>query len=129
MVHAMSRSWSNSLMLTVTSYLRAESLELSITDELALLRRRSVRVLQQCHDANRSRALNDFPLGKYDVTVKHQRVRPGRLIAWTILGQIKRKSALVYGYRLKTRRGSTLVTSFYDWSESISTGATPASFR
>ena len=65
-------------------------------------------------------ALNDFPLGKYDVTVTIQEFEPDSLIAWTILGQIKPQIGHVYGYRLEpggdAGDGSTLVTSFYDWS-------------
>ena len=34
-------------------------------------------------------SLNDFPLGKYDVTVSILEFEQDRLIAWTILGQIK----------------------------------------
>src|SRR3546814_2513429 len=35
-------------------------------------------------------ALNDYPLGKYDVTVKITTFEQDREIAWTIEGQIKR---------------------------------------
>jgi len=65
-------------------------------------------------------ALNDFPLGKYDVTVQITQYEPDRLIAWTIVGQIKPQIGHVYGYRLEpdgADPGSTLVTSFYDWSD------------
>jgi hypothetical protein len=63
-------------------------------------------------------ALNDFPLGKYDVTVKICDFERDRLIAWTILGQIKPQIGHVYGYRLDPGDDgkSTVVTSFYDWS-------------
>ena len=64
-------------------------------------------------------ALNDFPeLGRYDVTVNITEFEPDRLIAWTILGQIRPQIGHVYGYRLQpTDDGTaTVVTSFYDWS-------------
>lgn len=64
-------------------------------------------------------SLNDYPqLGKYDVTVKITDFEQDRLIAWTILGQIKPDIGHVYGYRLEPTgdNGTTLVTSFYDWS-------------
>lgn len=64
-------------------------------------------------------SLNDFPqLGKYDVTVEITEFEPDRLIAWTILGQIRPQIGHVYGYRLQpTDDGAaTVVTSFYDWS-------------
>lgn len=39
-------------------------------------------------------SLNDFPqLGKYDVTVEITEFEPDRLIAWTVLGQIRPRSA------------------------------------
>ena len=62
-------------------------------------------------------ALNDFPMGRYDVTVDITEYEQDRLIAWTILGQIKPQIGHVYGYRLEPADGGTLVTSFYDWSK------------
>jgi hypothetical protein len=62
-------------------------------------------------------SLNDFPLGKYDVTVSITEFDPDRLIAWTILGQIRPQIGHVYGYRLEPVSDGTLVTSFYDWSD------------
>jgi hypothetical protein len=62
-------------------------------------------------------ALNDFPLGKYDVTVSITEFEQDRLIAWTILGQLKPQIGHVYGYRLEPDGDSTMVTSFYDWSD------------
>jgi carbon monoxide dehydrogenase subunit G len=62
-------------------------------------------------------ALNDFPMGKYDVTVTITEFEQDTLIAWTILGQIKPQIGHVYGYRLEPDGGGTLVTSFYDWSD------------
>lgn len=63
-------------------------------------------------------SLNDFPqLGKYDVTVEITEFEPDRLIAWTILGQIRPQIGHVYGYRLAPDESAgTVVTSFYDWS-------------
>src|SRR3954469_2663760 len=46
-------------------------------------------------------ALNDFPMGKYDVTVNTKDFEQDALISWTILGQIKPQIGHVYGYRLE----------------------------
>jgi hypothetical protein len=62
-------------------------------------------------------SLNDYPLGKYDVTVSITQFEQDRLIAWTIFGQLKPDIGHVYGYRLQPADGGTVVTSFYDWSE------------
>ena len=62
-------------------------------------------------------ALNDFPLGEYDVTVKFVTFEQDREIAWTIEGLIKPPIGHVYGYRLEPIDAGTLVTSYYDWSE------------
>ncbi len=61
-------------------------------------------------------ALNDFPMGEYDVTVKIVTFEQDREIAWTIEGQIKPQIGHVYGYTLEPVDGGTLVTSYYDWS-------------
>jgi hypothetical protein len=61
-------------------------------------------------------SLNDYPLGKYDVTIKITAFEPGREIAWTIEGNIKPPIGHVYGYRLERQGDGTLVTSYYDWS-------------
>jgi Polyketide cyclase / dehydrase and lipid transport len=62
-------------------------------------------------------ALNDFPLGEYDVTVKFVTFEQDREIAWTIEGLIKPPIGHVYGYRLEPGDdGTTVVTSYYDWS-------------
>ncbi len=61
-------------------------------------------------------ALNDFPMGRYDVTVTITTLVPDREIAWTILGQIRPPIGHVYGYTLAPVDGGTLVTSYYDWS-------------
>lgn len=62
-------------------------------------------------------ALNDYPLGRYDVTVTISAFEPDREIAWTVLGQIRPQIGHVYGYRLEPTEGGTLVTSYYDWSD------------
>ncbi|MCB0950245.1 MAG: SRPBCC family protein, partial [Mycobacterium sp.] len=62
-------------------------------------------------------ALNDFPLGRYDVTVQINQFEENQLIAWTILGQIRPQIGHTYGYRLAPAEDGTLVTSFYDWSD------------
>jgi Polyketide cyclase / dehydrase and lipid transport len=62
-------------------------------------------------------SLNDYPMGKYDVTVIITTYDADREIAWTIQGQIKPQIGHVYGYRLEPVEGGTLVTSYYDWSE------------
>jgi len=61
-------------------------------------------------------ALNDYPLGRYDVTVTIATFVQDREIAWTILGAIRPPIGHVYGYRLEPADGGTLVTSYYDWS-------------
>jgi Polyketide cyclase / dehydrase and lipid transport len=61
-------------------------------------------------------SLGDYPLGKYDVTVRITEFQPGREIAWTIEGNIDPPIGHVYGYRLEPTGGGTLVTSYYDWS-------------
>jgi hypothetical protein len=62
-------------------------------------------------------ALNDYPLGRYDVTVSITAFVPDREIAWTIRGKIRPQIGHIYGYRLEPTDEGTLVTSYYDWSE------------
>lgn len=62
-------------------------------------------------------ALNDYPLGEYDVTVHIKTFEQDREIAWTIEGMIKPPLGHVYGYRLDPAEEATLVTSYYDWSD------------
>lgn len=66
-------------------------------------------------------ALNDYPLGLYDVTVRMTAYEQDREIAWTILGRIQPPIGHIYGYRLEPVEHAdgpvTMVTSFYDWSE------------
>jgi hypothetical protein len=61
-------------------------------------------------------SLNDYPLGRYDVTVEICTFALDREIAWTIHGKIKPPIGHVYGYRLEPIDGGSLVTSYYDWS-------------
>jgi hypothetical protein len=61
-------------------------------------------------------ALNDYPMGRYDVTITITRFDPDREIAWTILGTIRPPIGHVFGYTLAPVDGGTLVTSYYDWS-------------
>ena len=63
-------------------------------------------------------SLNDFPMGKYDVTVRIVTFEQDREVAWTILGQLDPPIGHVYGYRLDPgeEAGTTLVTQYYDWS-------------
>jgi hypothetical protein len=61
-------------------------------------------------------ALNDYPMGRYDVTVEICTFEQDREIAWTILGQIRPQIGHVYGYTLEPVEDGTLVTQYYDWS-------------
>ena len=61
-------------------------------------------------------ALNDYPMGRYDVTVTITTFVPDNEIAWTILGQIRPQIGHVYCYTLEPVDEGTLVTSYYDWS-------------
>ena len=61
-------------------------------------------------------SLNDYPLGKYDVTVLITRYEPDRAIAWTPKGQLNLDHE--YGYELAPAEGGgTVVTQYYDWSK------------
>ncbi|MCD9624988.1 SRPBCC family protein [Rhabdothermincola salaria] len=62
-------------------------------------------------------ALNDYPLGLYDVEVRITAFEQDRELAWTIVGQIEPQLGHVYGYRLEPVDEGTLVTSYYDWSD------------
>jgi hypothetical protein len=61
-------------------------------------------------------ALNDYPLGLYDVTVTITTFVEDREIAWTVAGLVRPSIGHVYGYRLEPVDDATLVTSYYDWS-------------
>jgi hypothetical protein len=62
-------------------------------------------------------ALNDYPMGKYDVTVIITKFEPDTGIEWTISGTIQPPLRHLYGYRLEPSDIGTLVTSYYDWSQ------------
>lgn len=62
-------------------------------------------------------ALNDVPLGQYSVSIRITTYEQDREIAWTIEHPlIDPPMGYVYGYRLDPIDSSTLVTSYYDWS-------------
>ena len=61
-------------------------------------------------------ALNDFPLGRYDVTVTITTFAQDREIAWGITGLIRPPIGHIYGYTLEPVEDGTVVTSYYDWS-------------
>jgi hypothetical protein len=61
-------------------------------------------------------ALNDYPLGLYDVTVEIVTFVPDEEVAWIVKGNNFPPIGHVYGYRLEPIDGGTLVTSYYDWS-------------
>jgi hypothetical protein len=61
-------------------------------------------------------SLNDFPLGKYDVTVHIVTFERDRELAWDLGPDIG--IAHFYGYRLEPGDdGVTNVTAYYDWSK------------
>ena len=61
-------------------------------------------------------SLNDFPLGKYDVTVRIITFDRDREIAWDLGPDVG--IAHFYGYRLEPGDGAvTNVTAYYDWSK------------
>ncbi|MGW5648494.1 SRPBCC family protein [Saccharopolyspora sp. NPDC003752] len=62
-------------------------------------------------------ALGDVPLGKYDVEVVIVRLTQDEEIAWTVEARVRPHARHIYGYRLESAEGGTLVTSYYDWSE------------
>lgn len=62
-------------------------------------------------------ALNDYPMGRYDVTVIITRFEQDAHIEWTISGTIQPPIKHLYGYRLEPSGAGTLVTSYYDWSQ------------
>jgi len=61
-------------------------------------------------------ALNDYPMGEYDVTVEITAFEQDREVAWTVTGRIRPQIGHVYGYVLEPVEGGTSVTSYYDWS-------------
>jgi hypothetical protein len=61
-------------------------------------------------------SLNDYPLGRYDVTITIVTYSQDRELAWDVVGAIRPKIGHVYGYRLEPSEVGTLATSYYDWS-------------
>jgi len=61
-------------------------------------------------------ALNDFPMGRYDVTVGITVFEQDRELAWALVAEDGPGWGHYYGYRLEPVEGGTLVTSYYDWS-------------
>lgn len=61
-------------------------------------------------------ALNDFPIGLYDVSIRIVTYEPDRDLAWVVEGRLN--IGHVYGYRLEPGEepGTTIATSYYDWS-------------
>lgn len=61
-------------------------------------------------------ALNDYPMGKYQVTVTITRYEPDALIEWTTAANGRSSIRHLYGYRIEPSATGTVVTSYYDWS-------------
>lgn len=61
-------------------------------------------------------ALNDYPMGRYDVTVGITVFEPDREIAWELVAETGPGWGHFYGYRLEPVEEGTLVTSYYDWA-------------
>ena len=61
-------------------------------------------------------ALNDYPIGRYDVTVTITAFEPDSEVAWTVASQGP-SLGHVYGYTVEPVEDGTLVTSYYDWSD------------
>ena len=61
-------------------------------------------------------ALNDMPMGKYDVQVTIRTFEPDREVAWDIGGVGADPIGHYYGFRLEPAEAGTLVTHYYDWS-------------
>jgi hypothetical protein len=61
-------------------------------------------------------ALNDYPLGTYDVTITIVTIVADREIAWKVGSEGFGEIGHIYGYRLEPAAGGTLVHSYYDWS-------------
>ena len=80
-------------------------------------------------------SLDDIPdYGTLRRAGDHRGLRAGRLISWSIIGRVRPPIGHVYGYRLEpVDDGTTLVTSFYDWSDArpdwVATGMLPGGLR
>ncbi len=61
-------------------------------------------------------ALNDRPMGRYNVLVTIVELVPDREIAWTVAGAARPSAGHVFGYKLEAIKGGTHVTSYCDWS-------------
>src|SRR5580658_10736613 len=61
-------------------------------------------------------ALNDRPMGRYNVIVTISAFESDREIAWTVAGETRQSVGHFYGYRLEPVDDGTLVTSYYDWA-------------
>jgi hypothetical protein len=61
-------------------------------------------------------SLNDYPLGKYDVTVVITKIEQDALIEWTIRA-FGYDIGHLYGYTLAPSEVGTLVTTYYDWGQ------------
>ena len=72
-------------------------------------------------------ALNDYPMGLYDVTVRIVTFEADREIAWTIEGQLN--IGHVYGYKLEPIEGARSSRPTTTGRPSIRRGRTPRSFR
>ncbi|WP_067676885.1 polyketide cyclase [Nocardia miyunensis] len=63
-------------------------------------------------------ALNDIPLGRYEVTVLITRFESNAHIEWTVTSpRIDPPIRHLYGYLLRPDVDGTLVTAYYDWSQ------------
>jgi hypothetical protein len=62
-------------------------------------------------------ALNDLPMGRYDVTVIITGYERDRWLEWTISGTVQPPLDHRFGYRLQPGDAGTVVTSYYDWSQ------------
>ncbi|SNQ50397.1 Polyketide cyclase/dehydrase [Frankia canadensis] len=62
-------------------------------------------------------ALNDRPIGRYDVTVTITQFTQDAHLEWTVTGEGFPPIGHRYGYLLAPADGGTLVTSYYDWSD------------
>ena len=76
-------------------------------------------------------SLNDFPLGKYDVTVQITTFEQDKEIAWTIVGQLEPPIGHIYGYRFDPGEddGTTLVTRTTTGPRSTPSGGSATSSR
>ncbi len=62
-------------------------------------------------------SLRDFDLGEYQVEVVFSAYEQDAHVEWGIEGGFDPPIGHVYGYRLEPVEGGTLVTTYYDWSD------------